>query len=160
MSCPTRRVETAMTAVPEASLPPGPQLSVLAVVTRAADQVLLVRRANPPQPGHWGFPGGKVEWGEDVGRAAIRELREETGVVAANPVAFETVDLIVPDLPDRLTGETYHHLMVAVRLDWRGGRLAASDDALEARWARLGDLPRPLCAGVAAVAARALRLSA
>lgn len=150
--------------IPPAAMPAaGPHLSVLAVVMRqgeAGPQVLLVRRANPPQPDHWGFPGGGVEWGEDVGRAAIRELHEETGVEAANPLAFDTLDLIVPDLPDRRTGAAYHHLMVAVRLDWLGGDPAASDDALEARWATLGDLPQPLCDGVSEIAARALALTA
>src|SRR3546814_6992453 len=60
---------------------PGPRLSVLAVVTRATSrgsEVLLVRRANPPQPGHWGFPGGKVDWGEGLCQAAIRELKERS----------------------------------------------------------------------------------
>lgn len=131
---------------------PGPRLAVLAVVTRAAaggPQVLLVRRANPPQAGHWGFPGGKVDWGEDIGQAAIRELREETGLSGRAPQAFEVVDLIE---------DNHHFLLVAVRLAW-AGEPAASDDALEARWAALGDLPRPLCAGVPEVAARALALS-
>jgi ADP-ribose pyrophosphatase YjhB (NUDIX family) len=151
-------------AVPAQPTPPaGPHLSVLAVMLRdgaGGPRVLLLRRANPPQPGHWGFPGGKVEWGEDVGRAALRELREETGVEGANPVAFDSVDLIVPDLTDRHTGAAYHHLMIAVRLDWRSGTPAAGDDALEAHWVPLSDLPSPLCADVAVVAARAVALTA
>jgi ADP-ribose pyrophosphatase YjhB (NUDIX family) len=133
---------------------PGPRLAVLAVVTRCCDdgpQVLLVRRANPPQAGHWGFPGGKVDWGEAVGAAALRELREETGLVASDPQAFEVVDLIADD---------DHYLLVAVRLAWAGDAPVASDDALEARWAALTDLPRPLCADVAGVAARAVALTA
>jgi ADP-ribose pyrophosphatase YjhB (NUDIX family) len=139
----------------------GPSLSVLAVVARvwvAGPRVLLVRRANPPQPGHWGFPGGKVEWGEDFGGAAIRELKEETGIEGANPVAFDAIDLILPDLTDAHSGTAYHHLMIAVRLDWQAGEPVASDDALEARWAAVAALPQPLCADVAQVAAAALAL--
>jgi len=135
---------------------PGPRLSVLAVVTRPGrrgPEVLLVRRANPPQPGHWGFPGGKVAWGEDLRRAAIRELREETGIDGANPVVFDTLDLIVPGLAGGTAGAPYHHLMVAVRLDWRSGEPLAGDDALEARWVPAGALPQPLCAQVAEVVA-------
>jgi ADP-ribose pyrophosphatase YjhB (NUDIX family) len=112
-----------------------------------APQVLLVRRANPPQAGLWGFPGGKVEWGEDLASAAIRELREETGVTGANPLAFSAIDLLGGDI-----GEPgHHHLMVAVRLDWHSGEPLACDDALEARWAAPAALPQPLCADVARV---------
>ena len=120
----------------------GPRLSVLAVVTRQAPegpQILLVRRANPPQVGHWGFPGGKVEWGENLGQAAVRELREETGIAGTDPAAFEAIDLVEPG---------GHHLMVAVRLIWRKGEPVAQDDALEARWATATHLPQPLCADV------------
>jgi 8-oxo-dGTP diphosphatase len=44
--------------------------------------VLVVKRGNPPYKGRWAFPGGFVDEGEDVERAARRELTEETGVAA------------------------------------------------------------------------------
>ncbi|MFX6119029.1 NUDIX domain-containing protein, partial [Acinetobacter baumannii] len=53
--------------------------ATIAVVLRD-DRVLLVRRANPPDAGRWGFPGGKIERGETIAEAAIRELMEETAV--------------------------------------------------------------------------------
>jgi 8-oxo-dGTP pyrophosphatase MutT (NUDIX family) len=90
-----------------------------------------------------------------VAQAAIRELKEETGIDGANPVVFDTVDLIVPGLAEGRPGALYHHLMVAVRLDWRAGEPLAGDDALEARWAPADALPRPLCARVAEVVAAA-----
>lgn len=57
-----------------------PQLAVGAVVLRD-DDLLLVRRGTSPHAGLWTLPGGRVERGELLAEAVIRELREETGVV-------------------------------------------------------------------------------
>ena len=137
----------------------APLLSVLAVVVHNG-AVLLVRRANPPQAGAWGFPGGKVELGETAAAAALRELHEETGLHGGNPRALAAVDLIEPGTSASPQGRSgaVHHLMLALRLDWLGGRPAAADDALELCWAAPDRLPQPLCADVARVARAALNV--
>ena len=49
------------------------------------DQILLLQRRKPPFVGLWTGPGGKLEPGEAPYQCAIRELREETGLIARAP---------------------------------------------------------------------------
>jgi 8-oxo-dGTP diphosphatase len=53
-----------------------------AVITHAG-KVLLVRRRVKEGSLSWQFPGGEVEAGELAGQAAVREVREETGLIVA-----------------------------------------------------------------------------
>ncbi len=123
---------------------PQPVVGVLAVVWKDG-RVLLVRRANPPQAGEWGFPGGRLHLGETASAAALRELREETGVDAQALETFTAVDLIDRDA----TGQVrYHYVLLAVLAIWRAGVPRAQDDVTEAGWFRLDALPEPLCEDV------------
>jgi 8-oxo-dGTP diphosphatase len=54
---------------------PKPTVDVVIVTPRG---VVLVRRANPPHG--WALPGGFIDEGEPAEVAAIREVREETGL--------------------------------------------------------------------------------
>ena len=113
----------------EPSVPP-PIAAVIAVVVKG-DNVLLVRRANPPDAGRWGFPGGKIEAGEPILQAAERELHEETGVVAKAQQVFTAVDAFDRDESQELRR---HYVLIAVSCTWVSGQPVAGDDALEARW--------------------------
>ena len=99
-----------------------PRISVGLVVWRA-DEVLLIRRANPPYQGCWSIPGGKLEFGETLHEAALRELKEETGIHA------EIEGLI--DIFESIT-EHGHYVMADYSARWRAGEPRAGDDALEA----------------------------
>jgi 8-oxo-dGTP diphosphatase len=113
-----------------------PTVAVLAVVARG-DHVLLVRRANPPDQGRWGFPGGRVEPGEPYREAALRELEEETGIAADAPELLTVLDFIEHDGEGTLA---HHFAMIAVRCRWIAGEGLAADDALEARWFNLDEI--------------------
>ncbi len=116
--------------------PRRPIAAAIAVVVRG-HEVILVRRANPPDAGLWGFPGGKVEPGERLDQTAVRELHEETGVVARAVEAFTAVDAI--ELASNAS-VAHHYVLVAVLCQWVSGDPVAADDALEARWFDLNSL--------------------
>lgn len=63
------------------SMPQSPALTVDCIVFDDQERLLLIRRGRPPFEGQYALPGGFVEVGETVETAALRELREETGVV-------------------------------------------------------------------------------
>lgn len=138
---------------------PRPIPAVIATVIRD-DQVLLVRRANPPDAGLWGFPGGKIEQGETLFDAATRELAEETGVTATPLQVITALDAFDRDASGQLRR---HFILIAVLCQWTGGEPVAADDALDARWidlVGLRDGPLPLSRDVADLADHAAALIA
>ena len=135
----------------------SPVPAVIAVVIRE-DQTLLVQRANPPDAGLWGFPGGKIEFGETVKAAATRELLEETGIDAEAQDILTTLDILVRDASGHVQ---QHYILIAVQCRWISGLPLAGDDALEARWFPIGDLDPdklPMSADVDVIARRAQAL--
>lgn len=120
----------AMNAPP---LPVLPRVGVLAIVRRGCN-FLLVRRANAPDAGLWGFPGGKVEGGETFFRAAERELMEETSLQAHATSLVDVFDSL-HYAPDGTLA--FHYLILAVLCTEPQPALTtpiAGDDAREVRW--------------------------
>lgn len=122
--------------------------------------VLLVRRRNPPDAGRWGFPGGKVESGESIHQAAVRELYEETGLQAIAERTFTAVDVIDRDAHAVLL---HHFILVAVLCRDPSGTLTPGSDASDARWFQLDEIEDAALATsfqVAEVAREAVTLAA
>lgn len=101
-------------------------------------EVLLIRRGRPPREGEWSIPGGKQEWGETLHEAAHREIMEETGVTITGLRLIDVVDGLMRDAGGALTR---HLTLVDYRADWAGGEVRPGDDAMDARWVPLTDLP-------------------
>src|SRR5437764_7306728 len=99
------------------------------VVAHPAGRLLLVRRGRPPRQGEWSLPGGKVEPGETLEQAIVREVQEETSLAVR---CIRELTLVVIDPYDI-------HEMLCAPLD-PDTPIAAGDDAMDARWARLDEL--------------------
>lgn len=111
---------------------PAP-IPAVGVVCLRGDKVLLVRRGRPPRLGEWSLPGGRIEPGERMVEAALRELREETGVEAQITGLIDVVDGLFPE-----AGR--HYVLIDYAARWLSGEPTAGDDAVEARFVALDEV--------------------
>jgi 8-oxo-dGTP diphosphatase len=116
--------------------PDRPRVAVGALVFKGG-RVLLVRRGRPPGDGLWAVPGGGVELGESLEKAAEREIREETGVVIRAGAVVHVFDVIERDSRGRVR---FHYVIVDLMGDYLEGEPLGGDDAREARWVGPGEL--------------------
>lgn len=108
-----------------------PVAAVLAVVRRE-QRLLLARRANPPDLDLWGFPGGRLEWGETLAEAACRELREETAVEAEAGELLPPLEIVRSEV---------HVVLCPVLCRWRAGEGYPADGELhEVAWLTLAEI--------------------
>ena len=117
--------------------PEIPLVGVGAIIIEG-DRVLLVKRAHPPLEAQWSIPGGVLEVGEMVRQAAIREAREETGLVVEPGELLGVYDRILRDPEQRVQ---YHYVLIDFLCRRIGGELAAADDAAEVCWFTREELP-------------------
>ena len=109
----------------------GPIVGVGAVIVNDTGDVLLIRRGKPPLHHEWSIPGGKVEHGETLQQAVMREVREETGLDIEVAELIDVVDGIIHDV----NGEIGHHYVLIDYLARPvGGTLRAGSDAVHAEW--------------------------
>lgn len=103
-------------------------------------KVLLQKRGDS---GKWGFPGGAIELGETPEMAAIRELKEETGldVVVESLIGIYTdSDMAYPN------GDAAHSIMIAFRLKAIGGALKCDhSETIELKYFPINKLPEMFC---------------
>lgn len=118
-----------MTAVTNDNSPPRPQLAVSAAIFRGPE-VLLVRRAHAPAKGRYSLPGGRVEFGESLAQALIREVAEETGL-SIEIVAIAGWREILPDVAADQSG---HFVILPFAARWRSGDVVLNDELDDARW--------------------------
>lgn len=121
----------------EARLYPGRPFLAASVAVLRGDRLLLAARGRPPLDHIFSLPGGLVEPGETLAEAALRELREETGIEAELIRFIGPIEFIEPD-PD---GRIRHHYVIAAHVArWRSGEGTVGPEARAIRWIREGEI--------------------
>lgn len=108
-----------------------PQVCVGAVAVDG-ERILLVRRGHGPAAGSWSIPGGRVEHGETLAEALVREVLEETGLEVVCDSFLGWVERI---------GDGGHYVILdfsVTLLDQK--EPVAGGDAGEARWVPLAEV--------------------
>jgi 8-oxo-dGTP diphosphatase len=116
---------------------PRPMVTVDAAVFDVSSEVpkvLLIKRGNEPFKGQWAFPGGFVNMDEELEDAAARELEEETGLRGVKLEQLHTFGKCGRDPRGR--NITIVFIGIAKDTKVKGG-----DDAAEAKWFDIDNLP-------------------
>ncbi|MEJ0060586.1 MAG: NUDIX hydrolase [Terricaulis sp.] len=111
------------------------------VVCFRGRDVLLVRRGKPPLLDQWSLPGGRIEWGERARDAALRELKEETGVSAEIVGLVDVVDALLTKSGAPEAAPWGHYVLIDFAARWLSNEPQAGDDAAEARFFAPEELP-------------------
>ena len=101
----------------------------------ANNRIALIKRLNPPYQGCWALPGGFVEPGETLEQTCVREAQEETSL-------HVYVKDFIGVYSDPTRDPRGHTISVAYLCIHKGGTLKGADDAKEAQWFSLDNLPK------------------
>ncbi len=116
-----------------------PALTVDSVVFGLDDKdlkVMLIQRNIEPFKGKWALPGGFIHLDETLEEAALRELKEETGIEKVYLEQLYTFGAINRDPRERVVSVAYYALV-----NLSDHNIQASTDASDAAWFPIDDLP-------------------
>ena len=113
-----------------------PQLAVSAAIFRDG-KMLIVRRARAPAHGLFTLPGGRVEPGETLVEAVVREVMEETALTIEAVGLAGYREMMPRDAGGALAA---HFVILPFAARWIGGEVRLNDELDEARWIAPGEL--------------------
>lgn len=107
-----------------------PWIGIDAIILNDKDQLLLIKRDKNSKayPGYWGLVSGKVDWGEEIEEAVVREVKEETNLDIEEPIFVGKYY----DKKGRHPTKTMICLPHICKVT--GGELIAGSDAEDAKW--------------------------
>ncbi len=119
-------------------------------------RVLIAERIVEPAKGLFTFPGGRVELGETLAEAALRELLEEVSVTAEIAGFIDHVETVVRGADGEVA---FHAVVCAFAARWVSGEPRSSDEIGQTVWARPEDVARwPTTRGLLAIVRKGLAI--
>lgn len=96
------------------------------------DKVLIIKERQPTKGAKWNFPSGRIEYGEDILNAAMREGKEETGL--------ETKLVGSTGVYNFISSTNNHVILFHFVGEVAGGSLKLEDGIIDSRWIKVHDL--------------------
>jgi 8-oxo-dGTP diphosphatase len=135
--------------------PVRPMLAASVGVFREG-RVLIAERLVEPAKGLYTFPGGRVEMGETLAEAALRELMEEVGVTARIAGFIDHVETVVRGADGAVA---FHAVVCAFAAHWVAGEPRSTSEIGQTVWAKPDDVARwPTTRGLAGIVRKGLAI--
>ena len=128
-----RKFTSMAASMSETRLYPARPLLAASLAVFRDGEVMLTARAHPPLERVYSLPGGLVEIGETLKDAALRELKEETGVEARIVAFNDYVEFIERDETDKVKR---HFVIASFIARWTKGEGLVGPEALDIVWRR------------------------
>ncbi len=129
-----------LTAFDTRKYPIRPHIGVGILLIRD-NHLLLIKRKYNPDAGYWSIPGGHLDLGEKVEKAAEREAYEETGFKVKVTELAGVIDKIMYDENGKIE---YHYVLLNYFVEQIEGNAyqapTPDDDALDAKFVPFGEL--------------------
>lgn len=113
-------------------------LAIVVACILCDNHILLLRRFKEPFKDQWSLPGGKIEHGEFIDQAALREIKEETGLAFKRVSYLGMVCELVLPAPD--AKPLYQHLVYVFKAQSSEKTNQQSPEG-ELHWFKLDELP-------------------
>lgn len=115
------------------------KIGVAALIMHPTNKILLGKRTGAHGAGSWAPPGGHLHYQEEPAACAIRETKEECGLVITNVRPG-------PWTNDIFTQENKHYISLFMLADYQAGepQILEPDKCVQWQWFHWHDLPSPL----------------
>jgi ADP-ribose pyrophosphatase len=119
--------------------PPQPLVGVSVLISNKEGEILLVKRRNEPGRNLWSIPGGLIELGEPIKKAAEREAEEETGLKIKIKKLLDVLDVIVRNENNKIK---FHYVLIVFSAHPIKGHLKLSSEHWDIKWVSIKEAKR------------------